>query len=116
VPWWALLALGLLVAGLTVTAIKGMAAADSAEALLQQVESSTSHGYPRYMSIYRCSVWVMVGVAGASVAFLVLGMSVRLDQRMRKAGKYSTAKGEMCQATRTPASMESSAGSYSLLA
>lgn len=34
------------------------------------------------------------GVAGACCALLVVAAAVRLDQRLRKAGKYSTSKGE----------------------
>lgn len=93
VPWWALLSLGLLVGGITLMAIKGPAAADAADVLLGQLSSDTGTGYPKYMSIYSTSVWVTVGVAGAGVAALILGASVRLDQRLRKAGKYGQAKG-----------------------
>ena len=93
VPWAALLSLGLLVGGLTLVAIKGMAAADAADQLIQQVGSNVGTGFPRYMTIFRTSVWAMVGVAGAGVAALVLAASVRLDQKLRKAGKYRTAKG-----------------------
>jgi hypothetical protein len=94
VPWWALLALGLLVAGVVLVAIKGPAAASAAKDMLAAVGGSTSSGFPKYMSVYSSSMWASVGVAGAAALLLAVGASVRLDQRLRKAGKYSTPKGE----------------------
>jgi hypothetical protein len=95
VPWWALLALGLLVAGVVLVAIKGPAAAAAADDLMAQVQSDTSTGFPQYMSVYSGSMWATVGVGGAVGAFLVLGAWVHLDQRLRRAGKYAQAKGGM---------------------
>ncbi|KAL4854876.1 hypothetical protein ACK3TF_004355 [Chlorella vulgaris] len=93
VPWWALLVLGLLVAGVVLVAIKGPAAAAAADDLMAQVQSDTSTGFPQYMSVYSGSMWATVGMGGAVCAFLVLGAWVHLDQRLRRAGKYAQAKG-----------------------
>jgi len=89
VPWLALLSLALLVGGLTIFAIKGKPAADAADALLLALDSPSDEGFPLYMSIYSSSVWATVGVAGAAVALLLLAASVRLDQKLRRAGKYA---------------------------
>lgn len=93
VPWLALVALALLVAGCVVVAVKGKAASSAATELLDFVASPTSTGYPSYLSAWDASIWATVGVAGAAAAFLVFSAAVHLDQRLRKAGKYGKAAG-----------------------
>ena len=83
----------LLVGGLTLMVIKGRAAADAALALLSAVQSDTTAGFPQFMTIWNTSLWPTVGVAGGCVFFVLLVASVRLDQRLRKAGRYRTPKG-----------------------
>ncbi|KAL4435047.1 hypothetical protein ABPG77_003872 [Micractinium sp. CCAP 211/92] len=94
VPWLALLALALLVGGITIFAIKGLPAADAATQLLAALGSATDTGFPLYMKAFQSSVWATVGVAGAAAVLLVLAASVRLDQRFRRDGNvYSQSKG-----------------------
>lgn len=45
------------------------------------------------MKAWDASIWATVGVAGACCAALVLAAGVRLDQKLRKAGRYSSPKG-----------------------
>jgi hypothetical protein len=94
VPWWALLSLALLVGGLTVFVLKANKASDAATALIAAVAADAATGWPRFMAIYKDSVWPTVGVAGAAIAALVFAASVRLDQKLRKVGKYGGSKGE----------------------
>lgn len=93
-PWLALLALALLVGGVTIFAIKGLPAADAATQLLTALDSTTDAGFPLYMSAYRSSVWATVGVAAAAAVLVVLAACVRLDQKFRRDGNvYSQHKG-----------------------
>lgn len=95
VPWLALLALALLVGGVTIFAIKGLPAADAATQLLAALASGTDTGFPLYMEVFRSSVWATVGVAGAAAVLLVVAACVRLDQRFRRDGNvYCQHKGE----------------------
>ena len=98
VPWWALLSLALLVGGLTIFVLKAGKASDEATALLAAVAADTATGWPQFMSIYKQSVWPTVGVAGAAIAAVVFAASVRLDQKLRKVGKYGGSKGERADA------------------
>ena len=97
-PWWALLSLALLVGGLTIFVLKANKASDAATALLAAVAADTATGWPQFMAIYKDSVWPTVGVAGAAIAALVFAASVRLDQKLRKVGKYGGSKGERAAA------------------
>ncbi|KAL4458198.1 hypothetical protein ABPG75_013063 [Micractinium tetrahymenae] len=95
VPWLALLALALLVGGITVFAIKGLPAADAASQLLAALGSPTDTGFPLYVKAYQSSVWATVGVAGAAAVLLVLAACARLDQKFRRDGNvYSQQKGQ----------------------
>lgn len=89
----ALLSLALLVAGLVVFAIKAKHASSAATDLLAFLASPTDTGFPAYMSAWDSSIWATVGVAGAACAFLVFSAAVRLDQKLRKTGKYGRTKG-----------------------
>ncbi|PRW59507.1 hypothetical protein C2E21_1364 [Chlorella sorokiniana] len=94
VPWVALVALALLVAGLAVFTIKSTAASSAATDLLNYVGSAESgQGFPAYLKTWKSSIFVTTGVAGACSALLAVVAAVRLDQRLRKAGKYSSSKG-----------------------
>ena len=49
---------------------------------------------PTCVQLFDVGVWATVGVAGAAIALLILTACTRLDQELRKAGKYEQAKGE----------------------
>lgn len=93
-PWLALLSLAMLVGGVTVFAIKAKPAADAASALLTTLGSPNNTGFPLFMRAFEVSVWATVGVAGAALVFMVLAACVRLDQKLRKAGKYAHTTGK----------------------
>ncbi len=151
VPWVALLALGLLVAGLAMFTIKATAASSAAADLLGYLGSAESgQGFPAYIKVgcwvghwrlrggapqtvapgvpralrgliispsapgmpcvpqaspcsalslqaWKSSIYVTTGVAGACCALLVVVAAVRLVQRLRKAGRTSSSKGEWKQ-------------------
>lgn len=95
VPWLALAALALLVAGLVVFAMQAKDAVAAADALLGAVAADAGAGFPSAMAAWDSSIWATVGVGGATCAFLALLAAVRLDQKLRRAGKYGRARGAL---------------------
>ena len=89
IPWGAIVSMMLVIAGLTITAIKGKAAGDTATALLAAAESSKSGVFPKAVEVYNASWVVTLGLAGGCIAVILLTASARLVQKLRKAGKSS---------------------------
>ncbi len=85
VCWGSLLASALLVAGIVLQLIKGDAAKDATQQLLAFAQSG-EEGFSKLVSVWASTFIVSVGVAAGLLAATLVVASLRLDQKIRKAG------------------------------
>ncbi|GAB4820397.1 hypothetical protein N2152v2_007443 [Parachlorella kessleri] len=85
VPWWALLAVALLVAGIVGFALKGKDAADLSTDLFSFIDSGDA-GLPKLTDVFKTGWAVTVGVSSGLAAASLLLAAIRVNQKLRRAG------------------------------